>query len=304
MRIRYTYRIDTHAQPSRTAELMAVQRALESRHAPAARLFQDPLATVFVSRRWRLVLGAARLGLVRRVIEWLYDRTAGPGPRASGVVRTRLIDEALGDAAASATQVVILGAGFDSRAYRLDALADRVTFEVDHPATQAVKRRGLLRAAPLASARVVEFVAVNFERDDLVQTVLDAGYDERAPSVFVWEGVTNYLTPAAVDGTLSAIHRLGCPGSTVLFTYVDRAALGADTAEFPEATRWSEAVRRRGEPWIFGLDPAEVGEFLSRRGFTLVDDTSTADAGEAYFPARGRSERGSALYHVVRASIA
>jgi len=119
----------------------------------------------------------------------------------------------------------------------------------------------------------------------------------------VWEGVTNYLTPAAVDQTLGAVHGLAAAGSLLVFTYVDRAVLAGDHSRFPEARRWVEGVRRRGEPWRFGLDPAEVAEFLSRRGFGLIRDLSTAQAGERYFLPLGRRERGSALYHVVTASV-
>ncbi len=71
----------------------------------------------------------------------------------------------------------------------------------------------------------------------------------------------------------------------------------------PETRRWIEGVRRRGEPWTFGLAPAEVAEFLSRRGFGLIGDLSTAEAGERYFQPLGRRERGSSLYHVVTASV-
>jgi methyltransferase (TIGR00027 family) len=198
---------------------------------------------------------------------------------------------------------VILGAGFDSRAFRLPALANAVTFEVDHPATQAFKRTRLRRAAPRGADARVRFVAVNFEHDDLARVLLDAGYEVRVPSVFLWEGVTNYLTPPAVDGTLAAIRRLTCPGSVLLFTYVVRAALDPDPVAFPEAKRWMAAVRKRGEPWIFGVEPSSLQGFLRDRGFALVDDTSTAEAARRYFPQRGRRERGSALYHVARAAI-
>jgi methyltransferase (TIGR00027 family) len=241
---------------------------------------------------------------VRAVIERLYDRAAGPGPRASAIARTLLIDEALCDAAASIRQVVILGAGFDSRPYRLAALADGVTFEVDQPATQARKRSGLARARRGSSRGVVKLIPVDFEHDDLVRALLDAGYEQQMPGAFLWEGVTNYLTPQAVDATLAAIRRIACAGSTLLFTYVDRAALDPDAGVFAEAARWIEAVRKRGEPWTFGLDAGSLDEFLHERGFSLAKDTSTAEAGDAYFPARGRSERGSALYHVALASIA
>jgi O-methyltransferase involved in polyketide biosynthesis len=140
----------------------------------SSRLCSDPFAQRFVSRRWQLAVAASRIGAVRRTVEVLYDRVAGPGPRASAVARTRLIDDIVADALPRIGQVVILGAGFDSRAYRLPGLAEITVFEVDHPATQQAKRE--------------------------------------------WEGVTNYLTPAAVDATLCAMHGLAVAGSLLVFT--------------------------------------------------------------------------------------
>jgi methyltransferase (TIGR00027 family) len=283
---------------------MAVQRALESARPRSSRLFCDAFAQRFVSRRWRLVLRASRVGVVRRAVEVLYDWVAGPGPRASAVARTRLIDDLVTDAlsAGSIGQLVILGAGFDSRAWRLPGLEKVTVFEVDHPATQQVKRQALggIVGPP---AWQVRFVPVDFERDDLGQALGAAGYRDGVPSLFVWEGVTNYLTPPAVDQTLGAVRDLAAPGSLLVFTYVDRAVLAGDDARFPEARRWVEGVRRRGEPWRFGLDPAEVAEFLARRGFGLIGDVSTANAGERYFGPLGRRDQGSALYHVVTASV-
>src|SRR6266498_3244056 len=112
---------------SRTAELMALQRALESARPRSSRLIRDAFAQHFVSRRWRLVIRASRVGAIRRGVEVLYDQVAGPGARAW-----------IG-------QLVLLGAGFDARAYRLPGLEQVTVFEVDQPATQQAKREVLGR---------------------------------------------------------------------------------------------------------------------------------------------------------------
>lgn len=292
-----------HEKYSRTAELMAIQRGLEDCRPRTLRLFSDPYAPLLVSFRWRLVLRAARLGLARRVVERLYDSPAGPWPRASAVARTRLIDDMLAGALDPATQPVILGAGFDSRAYRLDALAQTTVYEVDQPATQAVKRERI-RQALGERAGLIHFVPVDFERDDLAVALARAGFDRAAPSIFLWEGVTNYLTPSAVDATLAAIRRSMSKRSSLIFTYVHEDALRPDSNTFPEAARWRQQVSRRGEPWIFGLRPAELPAFLAARGFEVVTDQSTADAGARYFEPMGRRNRASGLYHVALALAA
>lgn len=122
---------------SRTAQLMAVQRGLESARPARTRLFQDPLAGRFVSPPWRVALQGARFVLVGRAIEAVYDLVGGPGPRASAVARTKLIDDLISEASPSIDQLVILGAGYDTRAHRLDcsqtALSTRSTTPTRRP---------------------------------------------------------------------------------------------------------------------------------------------------------------------------
>jgi methyltransferase (TIGR00027 family) len=143
----------------------------------------------------------------------------------------------------------------------------------------------------------VTYVAVDFERQSLEQELRACRFGTGLPSLFIWEGVTNYLTKSAVDETLLTIGRLAGPGSVVVLTYIDAGVLDGSVS-FPEARRWLANVRRAGEPWIFGLAPGDVAGFLGDRGFVLVSDVSTKQAGERWFPALGRRERGSALYHV------
>ncbi len=289
-------------RPSRTAQLMAVQRGLESARPAQTRLFQDSLAARFVSPAWRVALRGARVGVLRRAIEAIYDLVGGPGPRASAIARTKLIDDLIGGAAASIDQLVILGAGYDTRAHRLACLSNRAVYEIDHPNTQAAKRAVLARAKPPV-ATAPTYVAVDFERDDLTAALIASGYQAAQRSMFLWEGVTQYLSSEAVDKTFSAIHRAGRQGDTLVFTYVDDAVFGGEHDRFPEAARWLHGTADRGEPWIFGLSPTELHHYLRTRGFCLVSDLSTRQAGERYFTPRERPDRGSDLYHVATATF-
>lgn len=265
-----------------TAETMALQRAFETHRPPGRRRFEDPYATAFLRPSLRVLAEAARVPGLRHLATGLYDAVAGPGPRASGIARTRFIDDVVTAAMTGDTQCVLLGAGYDTRAHRLPALAGRRVFEVDHPATQA-KKRSVLGAGPV-------YVPVDFERDDLRTSLVEHGFDPGRPSVFVWEGVTNYLTAEAVDTTLAAVRELG---GSLVFTYVDVRAL-REPGPFPEARRWVRAVARSGEPWTFGLLPAETRAFLADRGFALERDVSAFEAGggsELYRIAIARSSR-------------
>ena len=162
---------------SRTAEYMALFRALEATRPADRRLFEDRFAAAFLSPRLRFVVGLSKVplagGLVRAYIDHQW-----PGARTSAVARTRFIDDAAEEALRSAAeQVVILGAGFDARAYRIAAMARAaVVFEVDHPSTSAAKRT-IVQAVLSSVPRHVRFVPLDFNAEPLQGTMSAAGYD-------------------------------------------------------------------------------------------------------------------------------
>jgi methyltransferase (TIGR00027 family) len=296
--------MDVDAPSSFTAETMALQRAFESHRPSTSRLFSDPYADAFLRPWMRWLAVASGVPILRGVATRLFDAKTGPGPRPSAIIRTRVIDDALVDIVdrhRERSQVVILGAGFDTRAYRLSALAAARVFELDHPATQQAKRAVIERLG-LSGDHVVH-APINFEHDDLYQVLARAGLDSTAPIVFVWEGVTNYLSAHAVDDTLATIRRASAGrDATLIVTYVDVRALD-EPSPFPEARRWVKAVRDAGEPWTFGLDPRSAAQYFHDRGYSVSSDVSTKDAGEQLFSGSRRTERGSALYRVLVADV-
>ena len=294
-------------RPSRTAEYMALFRAVESAEPPRRRVFEDPYAAALLTGRLKGLAGFARLPAVGRLASWFLD-TGWPRTRSSAVVRTRLIDDLVRQAVrGGARQALLLGAGFDSRPYRLEELRGMPLYEVDHPSTQKAKRQRLeARLGRLPDN--VRFVPVDFEQDDLETTLPRAGFDTHVASVAVWEGVVSYLTPAAVDQNLRMLARIlacnvgqnGAQDSQLIFSYVHKGALDGSVA-FREARRWKSSVRSSGEPFIFGFDPAGLADYLRPRGFTLVSDVSTAEAAKSYCQTIHRSEPGSELYRIAAA---
>jgi methyltransferase (TIGR00027 family) len=225
-------------EASRTAEYMALFRALEFAQPAERRLFEDRFARAFLRPRLRFVVGLARLPLMGRSVPALIDHR-WPGARTSGVARTRFIDEVVEATLGVGTeQVVLLGAGFDARAYRIAAMAKATVFEVDHPATSTAKRR-LVGAALGAVPRHVHFVTLDFNTEPLPNTMSAAGFDPTRRTLFVWEGVTNYLVEEAVEVTLRWCAS-AAGGSAVVFTYVDRHVLDA-----PEAFAGTPSSLRR-----------------------------------------------------------
>jgi methyltransferase (TIGR00027 family) len=218
----------------------------------------------------RAVAFAARFPLAHSLIVGLIDRR-WPGPRLSGVVRTRVIDDFVTAAMQDgATQLVLLGAGYDTRATRLPAAASSTVFEVDHPVTQARKRAVLGRVSER-----VRYVPLDFENHALQPALIDAGLNHSQRACVLWEGVFSYLTPEAIDATLAALVEICAPGSQILLTYVDQRFL--DTTN-PQAGAWFTAVHNAGEPFQTGLDPSQAPAFFAERDLALLSDESTTQA--------------------------
>jgi methyltransferase (TIGR00027 family) len=198
--------------------------------------------------------------------------------------RKRYIDDNLAAALAEIDAVVILGAGLDTRPYRLARRSQVPVFEVDLPINIARKQAIVARAVG-SSPESVHLVPVDFERDDLMAALGAHGYDAKARTFFVWEGVTQYLTESAVDATL--VQLAGAPsGSKLDFTYVRREFIdGTDMYGAPGLYR---RFRKRSRIWKFGLRPGEVEEFVTRFGWRLVEQVGPEEFLDRYVRPAGR----------------
>jgi methyltransferase (TIGR00027 family) len=289
------------AAASRTAEYMALFRALESARPERERLFDDPLAREFLLGRLRHVPALAAghwSGYIART--WLDRRW--PGARASGVARTRLIDEYLRRALDDGIdQIVLLGAGFDSRAYRIDGIRAAAVFEVDLPQTLA-RKRAIVASSLDSPADHVRFVELDLDRAKLDEALRDAGLRRDRRSFFIWEGVSHYLTEPGVDATLRSVRAAGAPASRLVFTYVDRALLD-DPRRFADGPAILAKVRESGEPWTFGLDPERVADYLAEHELRLLEDFGSLEYRARFMPPHGRHMRGYEFYRVAVAEL-
>ena len=272
---------------SLTAEYMALFRALESSRPANSRLFDDPFAADFLGGRRKVLARIARGELGRRLVERVLD-SAAPGARAAGIARTKWIDDEVAAALAEAKQLVLLGAGFDTRAFRLPAAAHTNTFELDHPETSLVKQAALKKNGPLPVH--VRFLTLDFNQQSVAEVLAQAGFDTMQPACFVWEGVTNYLTAEAVDSMLRQI-RQSVSRSVLLFTYIDRGVLDNPERYFG-AAKLMARLASYGEPWTFGIRPEQLAAYLAARGFQLAKNLSVADV----WRRAGRSSAGTCGY--------
>ena len=258
---------------SLTAEAVCFFRALEQTRAPANRIVDDPFAARMLSRR---LSGLAASPGVRRAL--ISTGAAGLGGLQRFVAaRHRIMDEAmLAFIAGGGTQVVILGVGYDTRAWRFGANLTRATvWEVDFPATQD-RKKDLLHRGRIADVAVKppRFLAVDFERQDVGEALVADGVDGGARVLFIWEGVTMYLTEGAVRGALRTMAAVGGPRSEVIFD--------AWHAPAGNAARWfrrqaSLSIGLFGEPLKYSLAQCDAPGMLGAEGWDVADMCGPSD---------------------------
>lgn len=253
-----------------TAIAVALMRALEQDVPAGQRLFDDPVSGRLLSGLPGLIARnrPARVALGR------LAETAMPGVRGTAICRTRVIDdwcrEALGGGAA---QVVVVGAGLDSRPHRIAEFAAVPVWEIDLPDTQAVKRAAVAGLA--GPGPTIRYLAADITIDPLAALLAGDGFDAGAPTLVVFEAVAQYLPAAAVAPTLDLAGSLA-PGSRLVLTYLPERVI----------QRAPRAARRYG--WHSAYDPARLGSMLAGHGLTLRADVGADDYPGRYPELRGR----------------
>jgi methyltransferase (TIGR00027 family) len=257
-----------------TAEAAAAARARGAMEPDPKLRCGDDLAIRFVGPLFRFALHP----WIRKNFVAQYERR-GPGVFFHHVARTKHIDALLSaELDAGLEQVVLLGAGYDTRAYRFAArLGGKRVFEVDHPATSAMKQRRVARVLGAAPAHVT-YVPVNFLEQKVEDRLHATGYDPSRVTLFIWEGVTPYLDEAAVQGTLAMVSR-AAKRSSLVFDYITKQAL-----EHPDASFAKQLVlaAKYGEPYAFGVDPEGVAALVGRHGLRVEENLTSVGLGARY----------------------
>ncbi len=201
-------------------------------------------------------------------------------------VRTRYIDDALAEALDSGVdQVVILGAGFDSRSCRIARIEGARVFEVDHPVTQARKKAVVMRRLGTLPPHVT-FVPIDFTTQALPEVMPGAGYRSEARTFFICEGVTHYLSGRAIDALFRYVGQ-SAAGSRMVFTYIHRGMLDG-SVRFTGAADTLATVRRAGEPYTSGFDPVDLPAYLASCSLTLIEDVDARTYRDRYLMPLGR----------------
>jgi methyltransferase (TIGR00027 family) len=283
-----------------TAELMARNRAAEHLLVPAERrICDDPYAHHFISAEGARNLNSPWRRTIRRLIFKLFY----PGVYNAIVARVRFLDDRVRDClAAGLEQLVILGAGYDSRAYRFNGLAEQVqVFEVDHPATQAVKKTKIETLFNPVPGHV-HYVPAALDRDDLAEKLAGAGYHPEKRSLFIMEGLLMYLPPPFVDKILAFIRRNAGPGSAVAFDYLPPSMVDG-TVKAREGRAMMKGVRKWGEPFRFGLNVSEAEGFMRFRGFKDILNIHAPDLKQTLFKGNPRGDDISGVFGFIFAVV-
>jgi len=277
--------------PSKMAENIALIRAGEARRPEGERICYDPYAIRFISPETLEFM--TRYPEQFKAQQEQIDR-AMPGLGNTAVARVRYIDDTVKAALKDGIkQLVILGAGYDTRAYRIEG-ADKVrVFEVDHPDTVAYKMdkiKEIFGALPTH----VTYVKADLEIVSLGRRLAESGYNSKKKTLFVLEGLIMYLPPGAVDETLTFIaHNVG-KGSAVVFDYGRVVSNIKDDKDMKTAINAYNSIKERGDLIKSGIaEPIE--KFLGDRGFTRVKNMDAPDFKKAYFHGNNASREVSGL---------
>jgi methyltransferase (TIGR00027 family) len=218
--------------------------------------------------------------------KWLMRKMFPTGIHEYVLARTKLFDEAFVDALNRGfSQIVLLGAGMDTRALRFqDRNKGTTIFELDIDATQRHKRK-VYRRKKTALPDALVFVPIDFNKGRLADVLTQAGYRKQRRTFFLWEGVTMYLEPEAVDGTLSFIRNSAAAGSIVAFDYVRASVIRRENTLYGERGSY-DRVARAGERWTFGIEDGAIEGFLAERGFKLLAHYMPSDLEATYLTAK------------------
>jgi methyltransferase (TIGR00027 family) len=278
-------------QASATAKGTAAMRAIESEKPADERICYDPFARRFTDT----------------IYYFLIKLFAGYGERRTHgaltfiVCRSRYFDDYLQECLESGTaQLVILGAGLDSRAYRDERLQGVVkTFEVDHPASQVSKIRRVRKVFGEIPTNVT-YVPIDFNNETL-DKLFTYGFDRSLKTLFMWEGVTHYLDAEAVDATLSWVHANAASGSAIIFDYQYVSA--PIQAQRRRDYLYAVISRLAGERRAFSIEKGQIEDFLERRGFTHVVDANPEQLQYLYCTGFNQDRKVAKVYAIVHAEV-
>jgi methyltransferase (TIGR00027 family) len=295
-----TLRAVEPGKPSRTAMQVLQMRAIGAKLPDPGRRNPDTLAGRFFGTRERQVLAEVNEPILADLDFVEAWGKIGRSRRLflHVLARTHAIDDTVRESLrGGATQVVILGAGYDSRAYRMQGpLRGATVFEVDLPPVQELKKVRVREVLGRAPDNVV-FVPIDLGTEDLRPALRKAGYHRDRKTVFVWEGVSLYLAERDVDTTLRFVAENSAPGSTIVFDYIAGRVVRGDYDDELLKRRMAQ-LAQWGEPVVFGLPIGEARAFVERRGLIVTADLGPQEITRRYLRRDDGTRLGDAAWYL------
>ncbi len=260
---------------SRTALGAAICRLIEQYQPEKTRLFDDPVVKELVGGPIRFLMQFATM----RNFTLKQTDAAAKGIYGVQICRTRYIDDAVQAAISQGIkQLVILGAGYDTRPYRLPEMESVQVFELDLPTMQDDKKKKLQKYLGRLPDRV-SFIPIDFDTQTVEAVFSGTAFNPAKPALFIWEGVTQYISEEAVRQTLAFVGK-SAPGSIIVFTYILKSIIER-RPDIPGADHLMDVVAKQS-PWVFGLEPSGIPDFLKPYHLCLIADVGKVDYQEKY----------------------
>jgi methyltransferase (TIGR00027 family) len=268
-------RIET--KTSTTAAIMCLARAASYKDKRECYSGPDNIAYELVPNILKFIVRS------RRLFKAFSRRYFAKGIYEYVIARTKYFDKAFTDALEQQfDQIVIFGAGFDSRALRFNSLNKSTTvFELDAPKTQEDKLKGY-QSKKISVPKSLVFIPIDFNKEKLKDKLKQSGFGTGKKTLFVLEGVTMYLSESAVESTLRFISDSSSVGSKVVFDHIYAGVLRRENRYYGEKGM-VERVAKAGEKWTFALEEDEAKSFLSKFGFVVEDNCGSKGLEERYF---------------------
>ena len=273
-----------------TAQGVAKQRLIETIAGADKRVINDPYADSFV-------IGSGFIKLMGHKLNTWLSKKLAPGFHEHLISRTKFIDELIQKSAVNGTeQYVILGAGYDSRAHRLELPSSLKIFEVDQPEVSDNKLAKLPKELP--NSDNVTYVNIDFSCQSLTEQLIGAGFDQKKSTIFTLEGVSQYITKEAVSSTIKELALLTVDTNSIFFmSYVDELLDKNPEACFgegyPNPAKKASLIKglsaKVGEPWISFYNGAEIEDLLSQNGYSIEENVTLEDLNSLYFSPVGRT---------------
>ena len=267
-------------KPSETAFFAALRRAIAHKDYGNDKFGPDNLAGIFLPPHFRFFLKFAK---VRANTKEKLDGFL-PGMTSYMIARTAYFDRHFVEALKNRVpQIVLLGAGYDTRAFRFAKLnAATKIFELDAAPTQNRKLK-CLKSARLKISPQVKLVPINFNEESLKDVLAQAGYDPQQKTLFLWEGVSYYLEAEAVSATLEIVHQAQQPESAIVFDYtVPLSGDNLDELYGVEAFAKTMKEAHANEALLFSIAEADLGSFLEQSGLKVVEHFNNQEIEKAY----------------------